>query len=50
VAVAGFTVLLSDDRSLDFGHLGPLGLVEHRQQDHPLVWGEPVGDPHLLAL
>jgi hypothetical protein len=48
--MAGFTVLLSGERSLDFGHLGSLGLVEHRQQDHPPAWGKPVRDPHLLAL
>jgi hypothetical protein len=48
--MAGFTVLLSDERSPDFGHLGSLGLVEHHQQDHPSAWGEPVGDSHLLAL
>jgi hypothetical protein len=48
--MAGFTILLSDERSPDFGHLGSLGLVEHRQQDHPPAWCEPVRDPRLLAL
>ncbi len=50
MAVVRFALLLRDQRSLNLGHLGTLGLVEHRQQDHSPRRCEPVGNPDLLSL